>query len=370
MIGPFYGTRGIAPARRSRPSLLSAAILLTGGLLGCGDDRDPAASDARSSSASPPLPTINAADRDASLDAIDRWLQAGRPDNAASIARTLVDRLPADRHAQAALGRVLLARSGELRESVGPAAAASVAAEAADALRKAVDLAPAEDAPAVEARRSLGLALESAGRDSDAVSVYRDGADDPVCRLYLGLALLRLDAVDEAAEILEALAAARPDDSLVRAAVAEALLRQSRVELAIAAAAEAVRLDPTSWPIRVRRASILRRAGDPRAAIESLLALDDDSRGHRSVAEEIAAAYHALDRPARAAEIWAERARATPEDLDAALAAAVAFQTAGDDDRAETWLEIATLAAPNDPRVPETRRRIADLRATRTDPVR
>jgi tetratricopeptide (TPR) repeat protein len=371
MIGPFYGTLADAPASRSMQSkrsmlrALGLASLLSIGLPGCGDSEPTAGDDAPRNAA----PAIDAADRDASLEAIDRWLQAGRPDNAESIARTLVDRLPSDRHAHAALGRVLLARSGELRELAGPRAGAAIAAEAAGSLQTALDLAPTNDAPAIEARRSLGLALESADRDADAIAVYRGDLDDPVCRLYLGLALLRTQALDEATEVLGELADDRPDDPLVRAAMAESLLQQGRGDAAVEAAAEAVRLDPESWPIRVRRASILRRTGDPRAAIESLIALDAESRENRAVIEEIAAGWAALDRPERVAEIWAERARTSEDDLDAALAAAVAYQTAGRGGEAETWIEIASLAAPDDPRIAEARRRIAALRAATTEPT-
>jgi tetratricopeptide (TPR) repeat protein len=359
MIGPFYGSLKIAPAPRSILPRLGLALICSIGLTGCGDAGDTVGHDTSRTADD----GIDAADRDASLEAIDRWLQAGRPDNAESIARTLVDRLPRDRHAHAALGRVLLARSGELRELAGPQAGAAVAGDAAESLRTALELAPTRDAPAIEARRSLGLALESAGRDADAIEIYRGDADDPVCRLYLGLALLRTDALDEANDVLTALSIDRSDDSLVRAAMAESMLQQGRGDEAIETASEAVRLDPTSWPIRVRRASILRRAGDPRAAIESLIALDAESRSNRAVIEEIAAGWTALDRPERVAEVWAERARTSTDDLDAALAAAIAYQTAGRDDEAETWISIASLAAPDDPRIEAARRRIAALRA-------
>ncbi len=351
------------------PALWPALWLVWGlglilGPAGCGDPES-----SREQEPSPATSVaIDAADRDASLEAIDRWLQAGRTDNAEAIARTLVGRLPNDRHAHAALGRVLLARSGELRELAGRQAGEVIAGEAAVALRRALDLAPSSDGPSIETRRSLGLALESAGRDDDAIAVYRGDPDDPVCRLYLGLALLRLDELLDATDVLTALAADRPDDPLVRAAMAETLLQQGRGDDAIEAAAEAVRLDPDSWPIRVRRASILRRSGDPRAAIESLLALDEEARANRAVIEEIANGYAALDRPERVAEIWASRARTAPEDLAAVLAAAEAYESAGRRSEAETWLDIARLAAPDDPRIEATRRRIAAARSA-ADPT-
>jgi hypothetical protein len=94
-----------------------------------------------------------------------------------------------------------------------------------------------------------------------------------------------------------------------------------------------------------------------------LISIDPESRRNRAVIEELAASYTALDRPDRVAALWAERARNTPEDLDAALDAAIAFETAGRRSEAETWIEIATLAAPEDPRIEAARLRIARLRS-------
>lgn len=316
-------------------------------------------------------PAVAAVDRDAALDSIDRWLQAGRPDLAEAVARTLVDRLPADRHARAALGRTLLARSGELRDLAGESAGMAMASEAARELEEALDLARSldqsrgagDDAAALQARRSLGLAQEAAGRIEDAIATYRGGIDDETCRLYLGLALLRVDRTEEASRILEDLSGDRPDDPLVRAALAEARFRSGRMEEAIGIADEAVRLDPDSWPIRLRRASILRRGGEARAALESLLALDEAVRRERAVVMETASCWLALDRPEQAAEVWARRARTEEADIDAALAAARAFEEAGAADEAEAWLEIAALAAPDDPRVERTRAEIDAARA-------
>ena len=375
MVEPFYGTRPASPAGPGRRrSWIGACLLglpLALGLPGC--EGDAPAPPPATPSATPPA--VAAVDRDAALDSIDRWLQAGRPDLAEAVARTLVDRLPADRHARAALGRTLLARSGELRDLAGESAGVAMASEAARELEEALELAESfarpstrsggvgEDAAALQARRSLGLAQEASDRIEDAIATYRGGGEDETCRLYLGLALLRVDRTEEASRILEDLSGDRPDDPLVRAALAETRFRSGRIEEAIGIADEAVRLDPDSWAIRLRRASILRRGGEARAALESLLALDEAVRGERAVVMETASCWLALDRPERAAEVWARRARTEEADIDAALAAARAFEEAGATDEAEAWLEIAALAAPGDPRVERTRAEIDAARA-------
>ncbi|MCP4014374.1 MAG: hypothetical protein GY728_14815, partial [Phycisphaeraceae bacterium] len=119
-----------ARLRRFLTAPLVVVVLL---MSACGGDTAPS---------SPPTPagtTISAADRDASLDAIERWLAAGRADNAETIARSLSSRLPDDPVVDAALGRALLLRSGEIREAFGETAAAAIAADAANALKRAED---------------------------------------------------------------------------------------------------------------------------------------------------------------------------------------------------------------------------------------
>lgn len=312
----------------------------------CGDDTAPS---------SPPTPagtTISAADRDASLDAIERWLAAGRADNAETIARSLSSRLPDDPVVDAALGRALLLRSGEIREAFGETAAAAIAADAANALKRAEDGGRVD----AETRRNLGLALEGAGRLDAAIEAYRRaGSEDPIARLYLGLALLRADRPEAAAGILESLAITRPDDAFVLAALAETSFRSGDSETAFERLDAAVRLAPDEPGIRIRRAALLRRAGRVRLAVESLVALPPEVRERRDVVQELAAGWLALDRPGDAGDAWAARARRAPEDLPAAIEAARCFDAAGRVEDAEAWLRIAEDTAPGDPRVMEAR---------------
>lgn len=332
-----------ARLRRFLPVPVIAVVTL---MTGCeGDAESPAPS--RTADA-----TLSAADRDASLDAIERWLAAGRADNAETVARSLASRLPDDPVVAAALGRTLLMRSGEIREAFGEAPASAIAADAATALTRAVD----GGAGDVETRRNLGLALEGAGRLDAAIEAYRRiDTTDPVARLYLGLALLRADRAEEAATVLARLSRDRPDDAFVLAALAETSFRAGDAELAFERLDAAVRLAPDEPGIRIRRAALLRRAGRIRLAVESLAALPPEVRERRDVAQELTAGWLALDRPAEAGETWAAVARRSPEDLVAAIEAARCFDAAGRTEDAEAWLRIAEDTAPGDPRVVQAR---------------
>ena len=359
-------SNGRIPATGFRPALPLTGLILILGLAGCGDPPD---------SGEPRSTTVDltASDREAGLAAIDRWLLAGDTNSAEAIARRLSTRLPQDPHVGLALGRTLLARSSEIPAGspTGKIAARALATEAAEAIRPAYERAMETDIDVTEARRALGLALESADRLDQAIAVYEEGTieADPVARFHLGLALLRAERPQEARIVLLEVAGVRADDAFVQATLAEAALSANDPDGARTAIEEAVRLDGGSWPIRVRRASILRRTGDPRAAVESLLALGESERAERAVVEELVAGWLDLERPDRAAGEWAEFARIQRGSpgitFEASLEAARLHAIAGLDDECEAWIEIAGDTLPDDPRLELTRERITVIRRER-----
>lgn len=384
MIPTSYETCERAPRRpaiQHRRVGIPATILLGSVLIlgGCGRDasKNDAGDGATVDSGSQTMSDhLSAADRDASLDAIERWLTAGRADAAITIARTLAQRLPDDPHVALALGRSLLAQSSEARLDPvrGPERAAALSSEAVVALQPAYEAWRSRGAEAAEARRSLGLALEGAGRLPDAIGIYTeaDVHEDPISRLHLGLALLRDRRAEEAASVLSEVESVRPDDAFVVSARAETALMLERPDEARELADRAVRLDSDSWPIRVRRASILRRTGDPRAAVESLLAMDETSRLERPLLEELTEGCLALNRPDAAANAWATLARARRDDpgasIDAALKAAELYALAGQDEESVIWLDIARDLDPADRRIQASVERIERIRVDRAIP--
>lgn len=369
--GPDPGRRPLGPVHGI---VLPAMLFVAGSMItACEDGNSGSASE---SPASPTTFRMSAADRDSSLDAIQRWLTAGRADNAIAVARTLAERLPDDPHVRLALGRTLLALGSEARidPGGGPTRARALSAEAVEALRPAYEAWRDGNPRAAETRRSLGLALEGDDRLDEAIQIYAEARleEDPVSRFHLGLALLRAERPDEAAIVLSEVESVRPDDAFVVAARAEAARTLGRPDEARALADVAVRLDGGSWPIRVQRASILRRLGDPKAAIESLLAMDDSSRLELPVLEEMTEGWLALGRPAAAADQWAELARVRRDDpiasFGAAMKASILFAKAGMDGESNTWLEIGRDLDPMDVRLASTERELESIRAARIRP--
>ena len=354
--------------------IVLGTLLLLGG---CGKDAQDADSDPTSASPLPKAPgNLSARNRDSSLDAIERWLTAGRADAATTVARTLAQRLPEDPHVGLALGRSLLALGSEARLDPirGSERARKLSSEAVVALQPVYEAWRSRGAEAAEARRSLGLALEGSDRLPDAIEIYSqaDVQEDPVSRLHLGLALLRAQRAEDAGKVLIEVESIRPDDPFVVSARAETALMLEQPEEARILANRAVELDTDSWPIRVRRASILRRTGDPRAAVESLLAMDEASRLELSLLEELTLGCLDLDRPQTAADAWAALARARRDDagasITASLQAAELYTLAGQDEESLTWLEIARDLDPSDARIQTLADRIQEIRAARPTP--
>ena len=334
------------------------------GLLGGCEGATPPTSEGRSE--------VSAADRDTSLEAIDRWLTAGQPESGEAIARVLLRRLPRDPHVRLALARTLVARAGRVQAAEGPDAAAPLAREAAEILTPENRPDTLGQTDLVIWNRTRGLALENAGLDAEAIDTYRETAElDRVTALYLALALLRIDETPEAARILEELSSDNEPDPFILAALAEARFDPEAPEEARTVVAQAVRLDPDAWAIRLRQASIERRAGRPDIAIEMLSALSEEIRSERVVCEELARAWRAYGDPARAGDIWANRARAYPNDLGAAIEAANHFGDAGRIDDAEAWIRIVEDVAPDDERIQDARARLDQVvskRAVNTVP--
>ena len=346
--------RVLTPVRTLVPTLVPALVLTlaiaTAFLAGC--ERSAGPPDAAG-------PAVSASDRDTSLEAIDRWLTAGQPESGEAIARVLLRRLPRDPHVRMALARTLVARAGRVQAAEGPDAARPLAGEAAAILA-------AEHRPSASAgfdlaswNRTRGLALETAGRDVEAIATYRETAtEDRVAALYLALALLRVDETEEARTLLETLARSNASDPYVLAALAEARFDPAAPDDARTTIAQAVRLDPDAWPIRLRQATIERRAGHPDRAIEMLSALSAKTRDERVVCDELARAWRAYGDPGRAGDVWANRAAAHPEDRGAALEAANMYGEAGRLEEAEAWIRVVEDVDPGDRRIVEARRRL------------
>lgn len=329
-----------------RTFYVTGALLLVATILalGCSD------------SSTPPTPkSPPQKDMETALDSIEQWLKAAQPAKAEVVARALVRERPAFAPGHAALGRVLMVKIGAALAAEMPQEAETVALEALGQFQTAIEL--GDSSP--EIIRSAGIAAEQAGQLDVAISLYKTAAaSDEATALYLCLALLRSDRPTEAQAIIEPLCAQRPEDPFLHATLAECLAAAGKNQAAVVSIQQAVRLAPDEPAFRVRRAAILRKAGQPTLAAETLLALPEQLRATLPATEELAAALTELNRLDHAAGVWATYARANPNSIYGIVSTANAYIDSGNFTEAQLWIDVLVANEPAHPSLEELREKL------------
>ena len=206
--------------------------------------------------------------------------------------------------------------------------------------------------------QSAGEIASAAKRPNAALEHFRAaGRLDPGAAkapLYEAQILMQLGQRDAARRALQRVLELNPQEAYAHASLAALAMQTADHEEAVGHIAEARRLDPENLTLRLQEARIRRETGDPRRALELLLALDERSRAEAAVAAEIAESYLRLGDPAKAAAAWEHRYRVHTRDPTAwraAVRAAHARIEAGDRDRALFLYDQARLYAPDEPEV-------------------
>ena len=305
--------------------------------------------------------TLGSGAIDASLEAAEQYLTAGNTANAESIIVSLLTRAPQDHRAHELYGRVLYLRSFEASIRGDEEAAAHHVTDAYDHYRLSVANAEAAGGdPYMLAglHQSAGEIASAAGRPDDALRHFRESGrlapDAAKAPLYEAQILIQLGRRDEARKALHRVLQLDPDEAYAHASLAALAMHASNREAAVGHITEARRADPANLAFRLQEARIHRESGDPRTALELLVALDERTRVQEAVTAEIAACYTSLDDPANAAAAWENRYRAHalhPTAWRAAVRAAHARIEAGERDRALFLYHRALLLAPDEAEV-------------------
>ncbi len=212
--------------------------------------------------------------------------------------------------------------------------------------RNAIQLDPAD----TSARVRAGAAAEKLGNFSEAVQLYQsaiaaDSANSAACG-SLGRLLVLAGAPDRALATIESALQASPDDALLLSVRAAARLQQGDVDSARRDAARAVALDAGSEDAAAVLGGILRRDGQPAAA----LALLHKAVGAnpQSIDLRLVLAQLQLDQrlPAEAAVQLREVIRLEPAQLAHRYRLAQLLLVNKDIDGAEATLRDATKAYP------------------------
>lgn len=343
---------------------LTQSVVVLAFILGAGCERQ--------TPAPPSGESIGIGAIDASLDAAEQYLTAGNTASAESIIVTLLKKAPQDHRAHELYGRVLYLRSFEAAGFGDDAAASRHVAEAYEHYRRAVESAEiggGNPLTLAGLHQSAGEIASAAGRPRDALKHFRAAGrlepGNPKPPLYEAQILIQLDRAEEAGTALHRVLQLDPDEAYAHASLAALAVRAGKHEAAVDHIAEARRLDPDNLPLRLQESRIRRESGDPRRALELLVALDDRTRAEEAVTAEIARCYTGLGDPAGAAAAWEHRYRSHPRDPSAwraVVRAAHARIRAGERDRAIFLYEKARLIAPDEIEVRELGQEIQENR--------
>ncbi len=161
--------------------------------------------------------------------------------------------------------------------------------------------------------------------------------------LYLAMIQIKLGNEDGANASLVRAAKLNPDLAEAWGTMAELALRNNSLGLAAQHLDNAERLQPEVAKWRVVRARILNRQGEPEKAATLLLAMDGASLRGRDAMTALAQSYGLLKRPLDAAEVYANAAKATPDDAELHFEAAQWLERGGDEAGAVEHAKIGAM---------------------------
>jgi tetratricopeptide (TPR) repeat protein len=272
-------------------------------------------------------------DGDAALLLYGALSDAGRHDEAAQVARWLIEDEP-----EGLRGYLALADSREKRDDLPGAEAA---------LREGLARNPGE----LSMYGALARARRDRGDREGEVEIYREilefEPEHHVTQLALAEALLRLERVDEAIVVLEDVERAHPED--LRSTLRLAFLYFERREWseALRRFERALEVNPGQHEVTYFLGVTLRRSGDEEAAMEAFSKIPPGHERYPESLTQIAAMYEERGEYELALEN-VDRARAQGEARPLDLYAASLRSKAGDFDGALAFLESLLDEAPED----------------------
>lgn len=338
---------------------VSAAAVLA--LAGCGDGNS-----RETASGGAPQPRISRSAIEESLAAAEAYFQANDLPKAEAILLTLIDRAPGEAAAHELHGQVLLAHAADARADGNVNRARTLLRRAYERYEKVIEHAP----PSAGLHHSAGDVAAMAGLNERALAHYQEAMrldpTQPRHAIFAAQVLAQAQRFDEARAALRDALALDPDEPIAHASLANIAIQEERFEHALAHIREARSIQPESAAFRVIEATVHRKAGNPRRALEVLIGLPRNEQARRSVAHEMAESYAAIGEHESAAEAWMHCFRANPDDPDAwqaAVSVSEQLAVAGRRADADLWLTQAKVAGTRAGDVDEAARRIAEVEA-------
>jgi len=275
---------------------------------------------------------------DAGMESAAVYCRQGRYGEASAILSKLVEQSAENQPV-----RLMYAQSLMGEKKFKEAYAQYQAAFALEAAGSAAKVTPAQAKLHFEA----GTCANQAGLPQRAAEHYEMAqvGDPSEARYPLYLAMMQIKLGDDAAANASLVRAAKLNPDLAEAwgTMAELALRGNSLGLAAQHLENAERLQPEVARWRIVRARILNRQGEPEKAATILLALDDASRRGKEAMTTLAQSFGLLKRPLDAAKMYADAAKASPDDAELQFEAAQWFARAGDQKSAAAHAKIGAM---------------------------
>ncbi len=335
--------------------LLAAAACVS--ITCCSDDAP-----TRPKPVAPAASSVDAEKIEASLLAINQYMQTGDWIKAEAIARTLLTRAPDEPRAHEMLGQLLIEKAAQIEASGDAGTSVKLKQQAWMSYRTAVEL----DSSNAGLHHSAGLVAMTAGQHDEALMLFlkAESLDSTNAQfpLFAAQLLMQAQKLDDADAALRRALSIAPDEPYVHASLAMLALERDQFDDALASMSIARRAEPDNIGFRAQQAKIHRRRNQPRIALELLIGLDEPSRVVEAVAFEIASSYDALGEHAKAADAWGLCFRGNPASPRAHLAAVRAGECALKAQDRDSALRWASIAQRLNPESDEVRELVARLR--------
>ena len=295
---------GVRRARRPRGAV---RLLVTAGWLvpavtwiGCDKDAAPQGAATKSTIAEPTEPSVSRQAIEAAIVAAEDYLTRNDLASARTILAKLVEEAPREHRARELYGTVLYLEGARAAQQGDHPTADALYERAYGHYRAAVEAAvEVEPLAAAGLHQSAGEIASVAGLREPALEHFQAAArlDPAVVKhpLYAAQMLIQLERFAEARLALERVLELDPHEPYAHASLATVALHEEDRESAVEHIREARAIDPGNIGILIQEARIRRQCGDPRRALELLLALDEQLRAEQAVAAEIAECYRALE---------------------------------------------------------------------------
>lgn len=248
---------------------------------------------------------------------------------AEAILKSAAGQYPEDQEVRVALAETLLAQHRE--------------AESLEQYEKALAIGPRD----AKLEFAAGQVASKSGRMDRAEEHFSLAASgDPKNASYalmLGTVQRKLGSVESAKASLLRAANLDPENAFAWGTLADIALGENNIAICLQHIDRARKLQPESKEWRLVEARARKRKGEPEKALMLLLPLDKSQRRELPVVRLIAECYGMLNRPTNAAEAYAEASLAEPTSADLAYETAVAYERAGDLEKAAEFGRRAKL---------------------------